>query len=88
MDIFKTHVVIIFSASWGSRHSPDRKGDGQKNWPWYWRYETIYYIYITIVIIYKKMTIKLLTVILEIYLVVTPSKSQNKPSDYNYIPQI
>lgn len=45
-------------------------------------------LFITIVIIYNKMTIKLLTVILEIYLAVTPSKSKNKPSDCNYIPQI
>ena len=45
-------------------------------------------LFITIVIIYNKMTIKLLTVILENYFAVTPEKSQNKPSDHSYVPQI
>lgn len=45
-------------------------------------------LFITTVIIYNKMTIKLLTVILENYLAVTPYKSQSKPSDHSYIPKI
>lgn len=86
MDIFKKHILIILvlleardtvliERVMGKRIDPDTGGR--------------ILLFITIVIIYiNKMTIKLLTVILENYLAVTPYKSQNKPSDHSYIPQI
>lgn len=85
MDIFKKHILIILvlleardtvliERVMGKRIDPDTGGR--------------ILLFITIVIIYNTMTIKLLTVILENYLAVTPYKSQNKPSDHSYIPQI